>query len=141
MTVLMSAAELAQQLSSGAPPRVLDVRWTVTEPDGYGAYLAGHIPGAVYVDLDTELSDHSVTGRGRHPLPTPAALEVSARRWGLNPGDAVVVYDDWSGQAAARAWWLLRAAGVADVRLLDGGWSEWQRGGLPAEVVGAQPDP
>ncbi len=141
MTVLISVAELAQQLSTGTPPRVLDVRWTVAAPDGYGAYLDGHIPGAVYVDLDAELSDHSITGRGRHPLPTAAGLQDSARRWGLNPGDTVVIYDDWGGQAAARAWWLLRAAGVANVRLLDGGWSEWQRGGLPAEIVAAQPDP
>ncbi|MCV7226228.1 sulfurtransferase [Mycolicibacterium komossense] len=141
MNVLISVAELAQQLSSGTPPRILDVRWTVAEPDGQKAYLVGHIPGAVYVDLDTELSDHSVTGRGRHPLPSAAALQRSARRWGLNPGDPVVVYDDWNSQAAARAWWLLRAAGVEDVRLLDGGWGEWRRGGLPAEIVAATPDP
>ena len=142
MTVLISIAELAQQLSSGTPPRILDVRWSVAAPDGRDAYLAGHIPGAVFVDLDTELSDHSVTGRGRHPLPSAAALQRSARRWGLNnPGDAVVIYDDWGNQAAARAWWLLRAAGFEDVRLLDGGWAEWQRGGLPAETVAAQPDP
>lgn len=141
MNVLISVAELAQQLSSGTPPRILDVRWTVAAPDGSDAYLDGHIPGAVYVDLDSELSDHSVTGRGRHPLPTAEALQRNARAWGLNPGDAVVVYDDWGGQAAARAWWLLRAAGVENVRLLDGGWTEWQRGGLPAEIVAAQPDP
>jgi thiosulfate/3-mercaptopyruvate sulfurtransferase len=140
MTTLISVAELAQRLSSGLPPRILDVRWTVTEPDGRDAYLAGHIPGAVYVDLDTELSDHSVTGRGRHPLPSADALQRSARRWGLNPGDPVVIYDDWGNQAAARAWWLLRAAGIDDVRLLDGGWAEWRRGGLPAEIVAAQPD-
>jgi thiosulfate/3-mercaptopyruvate sulfurtransferase len=141
MDVLISVGELAQQLSSGHPPRLLDVRWTVAQPEGRPAYVAGHIPGAVYVDLDADLSDHSVTGRGRHPLPSAAALQQSARRWGLNPGDAVVVYDDWGGQAAARAWWLLRAAGVDDVRILDGGWSEWQRGGLAAEIVEAQPDP
>lgn len=107
-------------------------------PDGRAAYLAGHLPGAVFVDLDVDLADHSVTGRGRHPLPTPQALAASARRWGLNDGDAVVVYDDWNGQAAARAWWLLRAAGVSNVRILDGGWAAWQRSGGPVatgEVV------
>lgn len=134
MTILISGEQVAQQLSSSPPPRVLDVRWTVAHPDGHGDYLAGHLPTAVYVDLDTELSDHSVTGRGRHPLPSATALQASARRWGLNSGDAVVVYDDWSGQAAARAWWLLRAAGIHDVRLLDGGWSAWQRAGLPVET-------
>jgi len=116
------------------------VRWKVSAPNGRGDYLAGHIPGAIYVDLDRELSDHSVTGRGRHPLPTPAALERSARRWGLNPGDAIVLYDDWGGQAASRGWWLLRAAGL-DVRLLDGGWTKWERSGLPVETGDVRPDP
>jgi thiosulfate/3-mercaptopyruvate sulfurtransferase len=140
--VLISAAELAQQLSEGGDVvRVLDVRWTVSAPDGRAAYAAGHLPGAVYVDLDSDLSDHSVTGRGRHPLPSAAALQRSARRWGLNPGDPVVVYDDWGGQAASRAWWLLRAAGVEDVRLLDGGWSAWQRSGNPTETVEPEPNP
>jgi thiosulfate/3-mercaptopyruvate sulfurtransferase len=136
--VLISVDELAQQLSAGIP-RLLDVRWTVAAPDGRPAYRDGHIPGAVYVDLDTELSDHSVAGRGRHPLPSAEALQRSARGWGVNPGDAVVVYDDWSGQAAARAWWLLRAAGVADVRILDGGWAAWRRAGLPVESGDVSP--
>lgn len=127
MDVLISPSELADRLTDF---RLLDVRWTVMAPDGRAAYLAGHLPGAVFVDLDVDLADHSVTGRGRHPLPTPQALAASARRWGLNDGDAVVVYDDWNGQAAAR-WWLLRAAGVSNVRILDGGWAAWQRSGGP----------
>ncbi|MBV0918391.1 sulfurtransferase [Mycobacteroides chelonae] len=131
MNVLISADELAQRLSDF---RVLDVRWTVMQPNGRTAYLEGHLPGAVFVDLDADLADHAVTGRGRHPLPTPQALQASGRRWGLSDGDAVVVYDDWNGQAASRAWWLLRAAGVADVRILDGGWAAWQRLGGPVET-------
>jgi thiosulfate/3-mercaptopyruvate sulfurtransferase len=111
------------------------------QPDGRAAFRDGHIPGAVFVDLDADLSDHSVTGRGRHPLPTAVALQASARTWGLNDGDAVVVYDDWNGQAAARAWWLLRAAGVADVRILDGAWPAWRESGQPAETAERQPDP
>lgn len=138
--VLISVGDLVQQLSQG-PPRLLDVRWTLAAPDGAAAYRAGHIPGAVYVDLDAELSDHSVAGRGRHPLPSAAALQDSARRWGLWPGDPVVVYDDWNAQAAARAWWLLRAAGLEDVRILNGGWSAWQRAGLPVESGEMLPEP
>ena len=138
--VLISVDELAQALSAPLP-RILDVRWTLAEPDGRAAYLAGHIPGAVYVDLDGELSDHSVRDGGRHPLPTPALLQRAARRWGLRPGESVVAYDDWNGQAAARAWWLLRAAGVTDVRILDGGWSAWQRAGLPTETGQVTPEP
>ncbi|MDM2399631.1 sulfurtransferase [Mycobacteroides abscessus] len=140
MDVLISPSELADRLTDF---RLLDVRWTVMAPDGRPAYLAGHLPGAVFVDLDADLADHSATGRGRHPLPTPQALAASARRWGLNDGDAVVVYDDWNGQAAARAWWLLRAAGVSNVRILDGGWAAWQRSGGPVatgEVVPAAGD-
>jgi len=138
--VLISANELAQRLSTPGV-RLLDIRWTVTKPDGRADYRAAHLPGAVFVDLDTELSDHSVTGAGRHPLPSAQALQSSARRWGLHPGDTVVVYDDWNAQAAARAWWLLRAAGIDTVRILDGGLTAWQRAGLPTEAgeVSAQP--
>ncbi len=102
MDILITTDELAQRLSDPRL-RILDVRWTVKQPDGRAAFRDGHIPGAVFVDLDADLSDHSVTGRGRHPLPTAAALQASARTWGLNDGDAVVVYDDWSGQAAETA--------------------------------------
>ena len=140
MAILISATELAEQLSR-TDLRILDVRWTLAQPDGRPAFLAGHIPSAVYVDLDAQLTDHSVTGHGWHPLPSPAALQDSARRWGINPGDTVIVYDDWSGQAAARAWWLLRAGGMADVRLLDGGWSAWQRAELPTETGNVEPTP
>jgi thiosulfate/3-mercaptopyruvate sulfurtransferase len=138
--ILITTDELAQRLSDPRL-RILDVRWTVMQPDGRAAFRDGHIPGAVFVDLDADLSDHSVTGRGRHPLPTAVALQASARTWGLNDGDAVVVYDDWNGQAAARAWWLLRAAGVADVRILDGAWPAWRQSGQPAETAERQPDP
>ena len=118
MNILISVDVLAQRLSANRP-RFLDVRWTVTAPDGRAAHRDGHIPGAVYVDLDAELSDHSVTGRGRHPLPSPQALQHSARQWGLNPGDPVVVYDDWSGQAASAG--VVAAAGRERGRRPDSG--------------------
>jgi thiosulfate/3-mercaptopyruvate sulfurtransferase len=140
--VLISVADLARELSENAGGiRVLDVRWRVAAPDGRTDYRAGHVPDAVFVDLDTELSDHTVTGRGRHPLPSAARLQDSARSWGLHPGESVVVYDDWSGQAAARAWWLLRAAGVSDVRILDGGWSAWKQAGWPVQTGEVHPAP
>ncbi len=137
--VLISPSDLAARLSDPRL-RILDVRWTVTAPDGRADYLAGHVPGATYVDLDAELSDHSITGRGRHPLPTAAQLQAHARSWGLDDGDPVVVYDAWGGQAAARAWWLLRAAGIEEVRLLDGGWPAWVAAGLPVETAVRHPD-
>jgi thiosulfate/3-mercaptopyruvate sulfurtransferase len=127
--VLITAEELARLLADGEPVSLLDVRWQLTEPDGRDAFARGHIPGAVYVSLDDELSDHSVSGRGRHPLPSGRAVEAAARRWGLRSGVPTVVYDDWNRAGSARAWWVLSAAGIADVRILDGGLAAWRRAG------------
>ncbi|MGO4204891.1 sulfurtransferase [Rhodococcus sp. TAF43] len=123
---LISAPDLAARLASGAVTRVLDVRWSLPEPDGRAAHAAGHVPGAVYVDLERELSDHAVADRGRHPLPSADDLQAALRRWGVDDGDTVVVYDDWNAAGSSRAWWVLRAAGLGDVRILDGGWSAWR---------------
>lgn len=119
---------------------VLDVRWSLAEPDGSAAFRAGHVPGAVYVDLDAELADHGTEGRGRHPLPSEAGLTAAMRRWGLRDGDAVVVMDDLGNQSAARAWWLLRYAGVEHVSMLDGGLSAWVRAGHPLETGDVVPE-
>ncbi len=135
---LVSAAELAALLGVGpgadardASVRVLDVRWSLGGPAGRPLFEAGHIPGAVYVDLDTELAGHGDPRDGRHPLPHMADFQAAARRWGVNDGDTVVVYDDWRSHAAVRAWWLLRFAGVADVRVLDGALPAWLAAGHP----------
>ncbi|WP_106190654.1 sulfurtransferase [Umezawaea tangerina] len=128
MPILISAAELHAVLPT---VRVLDVRWTLAVPDGRPAYLEGHVPGAVYVDLDSELARHGAPEDGRHPLPDPADLQESARGWGLDDGDTAVVYDGGGNLAAARTWWLLRDAGVADVRLLDGALPAWTAAGYP----------
>ena len=125
-------------LSAGEQLTILDVRWQLSEPDGRDAYERGHIPGAVYVSLEDELSDHSVVGRGRHPLPTGRALEAAGRRWGLRAGAPVVVYDDWNRAGSARAWWVLSAAGITDVRILDGGLAAWSG---PLETGSATPEP
>ncbi|MDY0911946.1 sulfurtransferase [Rathayibacter festucae] len=139
--VLVTPDELEAALASPEPPLVLDVRWRLDRPDGRPAYLEGHVPGAVYVDLDHELAAHGAPEDGRHPLPPIEALQESARRWGLRQGQAVVVYDDLKNLSSARAWWLLRAAGVADVRLLDGSLRAWTGSGRaleagPVEAVG-----
>lgn len=132
MPLLITASELATLLASDATPRLLDVRWRLDRPEGRPEYLEGHLPGAVYVDLDHELSRRGEPSEGRHPLPTREQLQESARRWGLKSGDAVVVYDDVQSVAAARLWWLLR--GVVDVRVLDGGLRAWTDAGLPLET-------
>lgn len=137
--VLVGADELARELKSAEPPTVLDVRWALGDSHGHQHYLDGHIPGAVYVDLDTELAAPPVPAEGRHPLPALPDLQAAARRWGLRERSRVVVYDNSGNLAAARAWWLLRWAGVADVRLLDGGLAAWQG---PLETgFGQTPEP
>lgn len=139
--VLVDADELARLLAEGAAPVLLDVRWALGRTDGHEQYLAGHVPGAVYVDLDTELAAPPSAAQGRHPLPAVEDLEQAARRWGLDEGRAVVVYDDAGGTSAARAWWLLRWAGVRDVRILDGGLAAWTAGGYAAEAGEVVPEP
>lgn len=139
--VLIGAAELRQLVDAGAAPAVLDVRWRLDHPDGLAEYLAGHIPGAVYVSLEDELSDHSRTGLGRHPLPTGAGVQAAARRWGIGEGQPVVVYDDWNRAGSGRAWWVLTAAGLPDVRILDGGLGAWTAAGGDLDTGPVTPTP
>lgn len=139
--VLILPTELAAELESAAPPVVLDVRWQLGKPDaGLPAYRAGHIPGAVFVDLERDLAGHGFPRDGRHPLPSPGDLQESARRWGIHQGSTVVVYDDLSNMSSARAWWLLRWAGVTNVRLLDGALAGWRAAGLPLEEGARDPE-
>lgn len=140
-SVFVTAAELQRLITGGRAPAVLDVRWRLDRPDGRADYEAGHIPGAVYVSLDDELSDHSRSGLGRHPLPSGTQIQESARRWGLRQGGPVVVYDDWNRAGSCRAWWVLTAAGIPDVRILDGGLPAWTAAGgeLQSGVVTPPP--
>jgi thiosulfate/3-mercaptopyruvate sulfurtransferase len=139
--VLITATELAARIEAGDPLTILDVRWRLDEPDGRPAYLDGHLPGAVYVSLEDELSDHTIAGRGRHPLPSGRALEAAARRWGIRQDDLVVVYDDWNRAGSGRAWWVLTAAGLANVRILDGGLPAWRSAGQSLETGPVDPPP
>lgn len=132
--VLVTAEELMGRLAAGERPVLLDVRWRLDRPDGRADHLAGHLPGAVYVSLEDELSDHTVTGRGRHPLPSGADLQSAARRWGISTDRPVIVYDDWNRAGSARAWWVLTAAGLTDVRILDGGLAAWAAAGGALET-------
>ncbi len=133
MTSLIQPEDLRTTLDAVT---VLDVRWRLGSPDGAAEYLAGHVPGAAYVDLEQDLADppdHPVGDGGRHPLPDPDRFAEAMRRCGVRGDRPVVVYDDWAGMAATRAWWLLRFHGHVDVRLLDGGWSWWLRQGAGVE--------
>ena len=127
---LISPDELAAHLDLFT---VLDVRYLMGGPPGRELHRDGHVPGAAYVDLDADLADPPGAG-GRHPLPDPSRFEAAMRRAGVRDDRPVVVYDDWQGRAAARAWWLLRHHGHDDVRVLDGGWSAWLHDGHDSEA-------
>jgi thiosulfate/3-mercaptopyruvate sulfurtransferase len=140
--ILIAPHDLQALLDNGSTPVLLDVRWALGDPHGREHYRAGHIPGARYVDLDTELAGPAAPGAGRHPLPAVDDLQAAARRWGLSRGQSVIVYDNSGGLAAARAWWLLRWAGVPDARLLDGGLAGWVATDRPlesSEAPGVEP--
>jgi len=141
MDLLISPRALADALADGASIRLLDVRWDLGKPDGRPAYLEGHIPGAVFVDLNTELAGPGSPEEGRTPMPPIETLQAAARRWGIRDGDRVVVTDDAGGVVAGRALWLLRHAGLSDVRLLDGGLAAWRAEGLEVEPGDVVPEP
>ncbi|MEO8692059.1 MAG: sulfurtransferase [Acidimicrobiales bacterium] len=133
---LVSAAWLDAHLST---VRVVDVRWYLDGRSGHAAYLGGHIPGAVWVDLDRELSAPASPTSGRHPMPTPRAFADAMTRLGVDDATPVVVYDDARGSIAARLWWMLQVLGH-DVAVLDGGIDAW-RGPLATDEVTPAPAP
>ncbi len=138
-SLLVSVDRLADLLGS-SELRAFDTRWYLGEPDrGRSEYLASHIPGAVFVDLETQLSGRG--GPGRHPLPDPVRFAATLGRLGIDPESRVVVYDSSGGAIAARMWWMLRALGHRSVRVLDGGWQAWTAAGLPVDDAFVQPHP
>lgn len=107
------------------PDAVLaDVRWQLMGPSGREAYAQGHIPGAVFVDLDVDLADITVPEEGRHPLPSPGAFAAAMAARGIGDANVVVAYDDAGGIFAARLAWMLRAIGHP-AAVLDGGVAAW----------------
>lgn len=129
---LVSAADLQALVASGAPLVLLDCGFDLADPAaGERAYAAGHLPGARYAHLDRDLSGPKTTpaAGGRHPLPARDAFAARAGAWGIAPGVRVVAYDAQGGPYAARAWWLLRWLGHAEVSVLDGGPAAWQAAG------------
>jgi thiosulfate/3-mercaptopyruvate sulfurtransferase len=135
---LVDASTLSRSLAGPDAPTVIDVRWRLGGPPGRDEYLEGHIPGAVYLDLDQDLSGPPGPG-GRHPLPEPGALQEALRAAGVRSSRPVVVYDAGDGPPAARLWWTLRWAGHADVSVLDGGFAAWVAEGHPVEPGSVTP--
>src|SRR5688500_8602359 len=113
--------------------RIADVRWYLPHlgKSGRAEYETGHIPGAAFVDLDTDLAGPPGSGPGRHPIPLPEAFGAAMSRAGIGPETHVVAYDDTGGAIAARLWWLLRYFGHERVSILDGGITAWRAAGQP----------
>jgi thiosulfate/3-mercaptopyruvate sulfurtransferase len=138
--MLINVDSLARQLSGlggpapVSPPAVLDVRWRLGGPPGIESYREGHLPSAVFVDLDRDLSGAPGPG-GRHPLPSAADFQAVMRRGGVGGDRPVVVYDDGDSMAAARAWWVLRYFGHEKVQVLDGGFRAWAAARLPVAAA------
>ncbi len=132
MRPLIDVVELTELLQS-SEATLLDVRWTLGERTGHDAYLAGHLPGAVYVDLDDELAGPPGAG-GRHPLPSVEVFTEAMQRAGVSASRPVVAYDAGPGFSAARLWWLLTDAAHPYVRVLNGGFRAWKGAGLPVEA-------
>jgi thiosulfate/3-mercaptopyruvate sulfurtransferase len=129
-SVLISPTELASLLASERPPIVADVRWSLGGPPGKPDFVASHIPGAVWIDLEAQLASPPGVG-GRHPLPRIDVFQQAMRDIGVCADSLVVVYDAATSQAAARLWWLLSDAGHHQVRVLNGGLAAWIVAGLP----------
>lgn len=119
----------ARWLSQQREVRVVDLRWTVAGPPARQKYDQGHVPGAVFVDMERELSQPG--GPGRHPFPSEQSFARLLSRLGIGPQTHVVVYDDAGGSTAARLWFMLRAYGHERASLLDGGFKAWTEAGLP----------
>jgi len=131
--VLVEADALAARLAAGERISLLDVRGSVTGPPGRPEHEAGHLPGAVFVDLETELSAPPGEG-GRHPLPDPGTFQAALRAAGVDEDVEVVAYDAATSLYAARLWWLLTDAAHPRVRVLDGGYAAWVAAGHPVET-------
>ncbi|MFO7944645.1 MAG: sulfurtransferase [Anaerolineales bacterium] len=131
---ILSAEEQAPNLND-PDWVVLDCRFSLQDPqEGWESYLEAHVPGAVYADLDEDLSGKIVPGQtGRHPLPARKDIVETLSSWGIDEKVQVVAYDDRGGGIAARLWWMLRWMGHEKVAVLNGGWSNWIDQGYPVD--------
>lgn len=133
-TTIISAETLHENLAN---PNwaILDCRFYLQEPArAHQEYLESHIPGAVYVDLDQDLSGKIIPGKtGRHPLPDSADFAEKLSNWGIDGQTQVIAYDNKEGALAARLWWMLRWLGHEKVAVLNGAWKAWHEGDYPVE--------
>jgi thiosulfate/3-mercaptopyruvate sulfurtransferase len=139
MTPLITANQLEEIINSGENVLLCDCRFDLTNPEaGRKAYEESHMLGAIYVDLDQDLSGPKTGSNGRHPLPSPEAWAQTKTRLGINGNTLVVAYDKQGSVYASRLWWMLKATGHANVRVLDGGLDAWNG---PMGSIPRQPTP
>ena len=139
MTPLISANQLEEIINSGENVLLCDCRFDLVDAEaGRKAYEESHIPGAIHVDLDHDLSGHKNGSNGRHPLPSPESWAKTKTCLGIGPNTLVVAYDKQGSVYASRLWWMLRATGHANVRVLDGGLDSWNG---PMGTIPRKPNP
>jgi thiosulfate/3-mercaptopyruvate sulfurtransferase len=139
---LITAAALRVLCAGSAPTVLLDCSFDLADPAaGERSHAEGHLPGAIYVHLDRDLSGPKTGGNGRHPLPDRQALAGRVGTWGIAPGVRVVCFDGQGLPYAARAWWLLRWLGHEAVQVLDGGIAAWLAAGGALVCDAALPQP
>lgn len=127
MNPLISTNQLQEFLNSGANALICDCRYDLANVSaGREAYASSHIPGAIYVDLDSDLSGARTGKNGRHPLPRPDDWATTRQRLGIAPDTHVIAYDSQGGAFASRLWWMLKAIGHDKVQVLDGGLESWK---------------
>lgn len=140
-STIVEPAELAARLEDPLCA-IVDCRFDLARPAwGAQSHAEGHVPGAIYADLDRDLSGPVTDRSGRHPLPDPAGFAATLGRWGIDSSVHVVAYDQANSAYAARLWWMMRWMGHRDVAVLNGGFAAWQRAGLPVERDVAPPRP
>ena len=134
----ISGEQLYEATRLGERMTIIDSHWAKTENSAWEAYVGQHLPGAMFCNPLQHLAGTPSRARGRNPMPGLAALQRSFYNWGITEGRPVVIYDAGRNIYAARAWWILRWAGVENVKILNGGTSQWERaGGDVAGGIGA----
>lgn len=134
MGITISTDQLAQEIRQGGKNTILAAIWRPGEQQSLKKFQSEHIPTSLFCDPAASLAGTPGSKVGRNPLPTAEHLQIAFESWGINPERQVIVYDEGKGLFAARAWWILTWAGVADVKILDGGMAKWEKDGY--QVVG-----
>ncbi|WKD58644.1 sulfurtransferase [Corynebacterium caspium] len=131
MSLLISIDQLAEEIADGRGETLIACFWDGREGRGKARFQSHHIPTSVYCDPAYALSGIPSSRLGRNPLPDPAQLSRWFKQWGLNAEQPIIVYDEGHGIYAARAWWILKWAGLENIRILDGGQNAWDKSGRP----------